>query len=569
MVGQSGYWAGAVARRRSRRVVLQGMLFGGASMTAFALLGCSSRSRRSGSTSRPAGSLSGAEMPVTGGTFTTYVPANPNSLDVVAQQYATTFPIASSVMSHLVRVKSSLDPATYANNDVESDLAVSFESPDALTWIAKLRPNARFHNVAPVSGRPVEAEDVKASFIHMLQPTNNFAAFLAMIDPKQIDVPAQDTVAFKLKYAYGPFPQTTASPGFIMPREGVSGEYDPTKTVIGSGPFVFDSYTPDVSFILKKNPDWFEAGRPYVDVVQSPIVPSVSQQEAQFVAGKLDHLNPPTADIDGIKRSKPGVTAIQASDPNVWIVFGHMDQPGPYRDPRVRQALSLALDRDTLGKAVLASAYTTFTVLPAKYGEWALKPDQLGTATSYYKYDPALAKKLVAESGAGDQLQKLVYVQNYYGYDKMAEAVNGMLTQVGFKTQLVPLDYQKDYTNGGKGVWFGNFPTDTIVLAVTGGGPTAESYLGSLLQPGNSFNPAKVDDADGQAMVTKMLSIRDTAERLKAAQDIQRYLAEKLYLVPVPAPVPQWLMQPRVKNYCYSGNTSAGTGTYSKLWIAK
>ena len=161
-------------------------------------------------------------------------------------------------------------------------------------------------------------------------------------------------------------------------------------------------------------------------------------------------------------------------------------------------------------------------------------------------------------------------MQNYYGYDKMAEAVNEMLSQAGFRLQLTPLDYQKDYTNGGKGVWFGNFPTDTLVLGVTGGPPTPESYLGALLQPGSSFNPAKIaDDADGLAMTTKMLTLRDNAERLKAVQDIQRYLAPKVYLVPVPAPVPQWLVQPRVKNFCYSGINSVGTGTYSKLWMSK
>jgi ABC-type transport system substrate-binding protein len=140
-----------------------------------------------------------------------------------------------------------------------------------------------------------------------------------------------------------------------------------------------------------------------------------------------------------------------------------------------------------------------------------LKPEQLGAAASYYTYDLALAKRLVAETGVGDQLRKFGYVQNFYGYDKMAEAVNGMLNQAGFKTQLVPLDYQKDYTNGGKGVWFGNFPTDMIVLGVTGGPPTAESYLGSFVQPGNSFNPAKVDDAAAKKIVALRKARRDLA----------------------------------------------------------
>ena len=120
-----------------------------------------------------------------------------------------------------------------------------------------MRQDARFHNVAPVNGRPVQAEDVRATFTRALGNENPGRVGLDMIDANQIEAPAADTVVFRLKYPYAPFKTTLASATYswILPREATLGGYDPAKQMIGSGPFVLDSYTPDVAFVLKEEPE--------------------------------------------------------------------------------------------------------------------------------------------------------------------------------------------------------------------------------------------------------------------------------------------------------------------------
>src|SRR5437762_587526 len=74
-------------------------------------------------------------------------------------------------------------------------LAVSAESPDAITWTLKLRTDVKWQNVAPVNGHPFEAEDVKASWTRALTIKGNpFAGAIDMLDPTQITTPAKDTV---------------------------------------------------------------------------------------------------------------------------------------------------------------------------------------------------------------------------------------------------------------------------------------------------------------------------------------------------------------------------------------
>ena len=91
-----------------------------------------------------------------------------------------------------------------------------------------------------------------------------------------------------------------------MPREAVAGAYDPAKKIIGSGPFLFDSYTPDVAIVFKKNPDYFEKGQPYVDAVKATIVPDAAQRMAQFTGGHLDWLNvASTNDVPTMTQSNP------------------------------------------------------------------------------------------------------------------------------------------------------------------------------------------------------------------------------------------------------------------------
>ena len=209
-----------------------------------------------------------------------------------------------------------MDPKATTNHVIEPELGQTAESPDATTWTIKLRPDAKFHNIAPVNGHPVEAEDVKATFQRALDPStsNPNRGALSMIDVNQIQTPDKQTVVFTLKYPYSPFRSLLASPAYssIYPREAFAGSYDPAKVVIGSGPFTLDSAQPDVAFVYKKNPGYFEKDRPYVDAVRMAVIVDPSQQFAQFTGGNVDEYLAPIDNLEVAKQRNPKAAVIKA-----------------------------------------------------------------------------------------------------------------------------------------------------------------------------------------------------------------------------------------------------------------
>src|SRR5579875_1190078 len=250
------------ARALNRRAFLRSA---GAAGLAAGLVACS-RGGQSASPSASSGAQAPAGSPKPGGTFTSYLTANPQ-LDI--QKAAILLTAVGGVYSRPYRFKTGVDPTVSLNHEIEPELAVSAESPDAITWTLKLRPDAKFQNIAPVNGHPVEAEDVKDTILRIQDPKtlSQFRTNYAMVDPSQIQTPDAHTMVFKLKFPFSPFPNLLASPswGWIYPREAYAGAYDPTKVAIGSGPWILDTVTPDVAVTYKRNPDYFEKGVPHVD----------------------------------------------------------------------------------------------------------------------------------------------------------------------------------------------------------------------------------------------------------------------------------------------------------------
>src|SRR5262249_40469034 len=176
-----------------------------------------------------------------------------------------------------------------------------------MTYTFKLQPNAKFHNKAPVNGRVADSGDVKASFDRFVSaPKNtNKAAFGS--DTRKIvssvETPDDKTVVVKLAQPYAPILNIFANPQYlwIMPKETDHG-FDPDKEQIGTGPFILGAIQPDVDVQLRKNPDYFVQGKPYIDGSRIVAIPDVAQQIAQFQAGKLDWAGIPSANKADVEK---------------------------------------------------------------------------------------------------------------------------------------------------------------------------------------------------------------------------------------------------------------------------
>ena len=144
------------------------------------------------------------------------------------------------------------------------DLAESWETTDPLKMVFKLRQGVKFHNIAPVNGRPLTSEDVK--FAVMRAATDKLSVFKGNLGAiKSVDTPDANTVVINLK-TFDPmvFPDLGGHYAWITPKELVdNGKI--RDQVIGTGPFVFQGWEKDSRIAYKKNPEYFIKGVPFVD----------------------------------------------------------------------------------------------------------------------------------------------------------------------------------------------------------------------------------------------------------------------------------------------------------------
>ena len=576
MMGGANSRKQASARVYRRR----GVLGSTAALAAgVALAACTSKSsQHQASSGGSASTQAGAGTPQSGGTLNIVTQGNATTLDPQRTSTSVTASEVGAAMSRLYRTKTGPDPREVDNHDLENDLAIKFESPDAITWTFTLRPDAKFHNIAPVNGHAVEAEDVKDTFVRALGLQDNPSkALIAMIDPAQIQTPSPTSVVFKLKFPYAHFAHLmgSASVGWILPREALANSYDPAKQIIGSGPFIYQSYTPDVGFEFKKNPSWFEQGRPYIDAIHAPIVPDPAQRLAQFLAGNLDDIAPDPNDVPTSQKNAPHAAIITArtvgggGDP-LYLQMG--DPTSPFQDIRVRRALSMAIDRKAIGSAVYDNQYDITWFVAPGYGKWALTQSDLSQADlQYYQFDPNGAKKLLADAGVSNLNLKLTYTtgasEKGGAFLAQIQAINNMLNNVGIKSVLVALD-QLAYVGGGKGPRYGFYDKFTVLYPGVSVFDDVDQILFNYFDSQNTTSETRLHDPTLDAMITKARTVVEENESVKAYKDIQKYIAQQMYVV---AGFPQGFtheaVSPRVQNYQYSSTHGSLTEIYSKVWL--
>ena len=577
MAGQS-YWT-TQSMTLSRRRLLRTAGATSAGLASLGLLACSSKKPASNAGSASGTAAASLGQPRSGGIYQGFINTNPTLDPFALSQVATDF-LAGGVLSRLFRFKTGTDPKTITNHDLENDLAMSAESPDAVTWTLKLRPNATFHNIAPVNGHAVEAEDIKATFTRALTLTQNpNRGALAMVDPQQIQTPDAQTVVFRLNYPYAPFSKTIASPiySWIFPREALAGSYDPSKTMIGSGPFTLSSATPDVSFVLKKNPEWYEQGRPYLDGVNLAIIPDTSQQLAQFGSGHLDEVLVGGNDLDTVQRNNPKatvMTVVPTASDTIYLPLG--DSGSVFVDERVRRGLSMAMDRDAMKKAIFNDRAENTLFVPPSLGKWALSIGDLDAASAqYYKYNLSEAKAQLQAAGVLDQTFKFAYSASGGGtsaqawYPKQAEALQNMFTAAGFKTVPQPIDWVKDYLDSGKGYRQGFYPKDTLDFSGEQPFTEVDEVLYSGFDSKSTQNEEHLNDPTIDTAISKARTIVNDDDRLKAYLDIQKYIASKVYALVTQGGYTYTVIQPRVKNFQVGSQQGEIVETYAKIWLAQ
>jgi peptide/nickel transport system substrate-binding protein len=449
---------------------------------------------------------------------------------------------------------------------MEGDLAESWDaSKDGLLYTFKLRPDAKWHKREPLNGRPVTAKDVAWSFERMMKVSPQKSAF-DMVG--EVAAPDDRTVTFKLKDVYAPFEALIGAPIFwVLPREVVEADGDASKRVVGSGPFVFDKFDRGISWSGKKNPDYYRKGEPLVDEFVQLIIPDTATQMAALRGKELDYLIVPQQELEALKRTNPEIQIQEWEFNYIPFYYWKLDKP-PFNDIRVRQAISMATNRDEMIKVIYSGRGNWNNFVPWALSESWLDPRgaDAGPGAKFLKHDPAEAKKLLAAAGFPDGLKVDMISTPGYGqiWVQTVELMQQQLKASGIEANIKMQEYSAYIATTFRGQFDGGF---NMVFGLETPFTEPHDFLFNMLHAKGTRNKTGVNDPKLNELIEKQAKTLDKAERKKAIYDVQRYAMEQMYWVPTAASMRSAGISARVKNVFPRSDYGFGADILPKLWL--
>jgi ABC-type transport system substrate-binding protein len=325
-------------------------------------------------------------------------------------------------------------------------LADSYDvSPDGKTYTFKIHPGVKFSN-----GREVTAADVKYSIERAVNPKTQGpgAGFFhsivgadAMTAGKSqtldgIVVVDDHTVRFNLVQPDATFLNVLAlNFASVVPKEAVdAAKGDFGKHPVGSGAFLLKEWTVGQRLVFVRNPNYFVKDRPHVDsytveVGQEPLVALLRLQKGEVdIAG--DGI-PPAKYLQ--MRKSPDFKGMIVDRQQLETSYVTLNtQIKPLDNPKVRQALNMAIDKNRIVRIINGRATPASQVLP---------PMMPGFDKSYsgYAFDPAKAKELLAEAGLKDGFTTTIYTSNTDPQPRITQAIQQDFAAIGVKAEIKAL----------------------------------------------------------------------------------------------------------------------------------
>ncbi len=326
-------------------------------------------------------------------------------------------------------------------------LATEWKAIEPTVWEFRLRRGVKFSD-----GSDFTAADVVASIERVPKVPNSPSPFTAYTKQiTKIDVVDPYTIRFRTAQPYPLMPSDMVQIAIVSKSAASAStdDFNTGKAAIGTGPYKLVRYAKGDRIELVRNDGWWGGRTPW-EKVTLRLVTNDAARVAALLSGDVQAIeNVPTADVGKLRQDKRLALFRQTSD---RLMYVHMDSnrdatptvtakdgrplaKNPLKDPRVRKAMSMAVNRPLIVERVMEGE-----ALPA--GQ--LVPDFLFGATKNLrveKHDPEGAKKLLAEAGYPDGFALTLHATNnrYVNDAKIAQALAQMWTRIGLKTEVVAM----------------------------------------------------------------------------------------------------------------------------------
>ena len=332
-------------------------------------------------------------------------------------------------------------------------LAVSWTQPDSKTWRFKLRPNVKFHG-----GEAFTADDVVFSVDRALNPLSQLkSAVQGVASAKKVDNLTVDLIMkepnpvllnhlfnFRVMSKEWAVKNKTESPQNYKDREDTFA----SRNTNGTGPFKVTLRQPDIKTVLVANADWWNKNSPEKgNLTQVDLLPvkSNATRAAALLSGEVDFvLDPPPQDIARLKEN-PNVKVVEGHDASVQylafdqsrseLLYSDVKGKNPFKDVRVRQAVSYAIDINAIREKVMRNLSVPIgTMVTSDVRGYSKDADKR------LPFDREKAKALLAEAGYPKGFSVTLDCGNVQPAADICQAIPPMLSQVGIRVtpNIVP-----------------------------------------------------------------------------------------------------------------------------------
>jgi peptide/nickel transport system substrate-binding protein len=419
------------------------------------------------------------------------------------------------------------------NSKIIGDLAKSWSmAPDGLTYTFTLNDGVRFHD-----GSPVTSTDIKATFERIINPPEGVVSVRKerFADVASIETPDAATVVFKLKAVNASFMALLASPFncvYSAAKLKQNPKYPETE-VMGSGPFRLVEHVRGSHWTAKRNDDYFRKGLPYLDgykaffVKSTAVVPGIlgGQFDAEF-RGQ----NPAERD-QLLARGKDRLLSYEGPWATVMLLIFNTEKK-PFDDVRVRQALSLALDRWTGGAALSKISIMKHVGGIMRPGsEWALPEAELEQQVGYARdieKSRIRARELLKQAGVDNLTVKLFNRTVSEPYTPAGIFVINEWRKIGVAAEHLQVETRTYFDS----LVAGSFEVAIWPLTEPADDPSAQLY-GFITNKASTLSYSRHNDAKLDDLFERQQRTLDAAERLRLVQEADRYALAQAYSVPI------------------------------------
>jgi peptide/nickel transport system substrate-binding protein len=380
-------------------------------------------------------------------------------------------------------------------------------SPDGKTYTFKLRSNVTFHD-----GSRMDAEDVVATIkrVQSKDIASPLASRLAAIDTATAVDPV--TVALKLKEPSAPL-LASLSTIAVVPSAFEANKDALQKAPVGTGPFKFQEWQPNGFIQLGRHDGYWQAGLPKLSGLKFNIVPESATRQVGLVNGQYGLLPNIDASTALQLKGKPNVRLGETLELAYMLVGMNVSRP-PFDNPKVREALNLAINRKEIIDAALFGAGVPGGPLSPALKNWAVDT----AVFPCYRHDPAKAQALLKEAGVATPVMVTMSVLPRQDIKDIAQVVQEQLNRVGFKVGLKNQElgqFIQDWRNS-------NFD---LFASTNAGSADPDDYFYRTFRTGGSTNVFKFSDAEVDRLLDQARATQDQAARKAAYDEVQKKLA--------------------------------------------